>query len=93
MVIGGQISVNSLPGTSSNNKLDISLWGCQFDNNLAPYDINAFGARSTYPSINPAGTNNVVNIWLNGISANATANLTPSFPIEAAGTNTVNVYR
>jgi len=93
MVIGGQISVNSLPGTSSNNKLDINLWGCQFENNLAPYDINAFGSRSTYPSIDPAGTNNVVNIWLNGISANATANLTPSFPIEAAGTNTVNVYR
>jgi|SRR5215203_2274074 len=93
MAIGAMVSVNSFPATTSNNKLTIKFWGCQFDGNLAPYDINALGARSTYPSLNPAGTNNVVNIWLNGISVNATASLTPSFPIEAAGTNTVNVYR
>jgi hypothetical protein len=93
MAIGGMVSINSFPGTTSNNKLDIKLWGCQFDGNLAPYDINAFGARSTYPSLNPAGANNAVNIWLNGVSINATGNLTPSFPIEAAVTNTVNVYR
>ena len=93
MAIGGMISVNSFPGTTSKNTLDIKLWGCQFDGNLAPYNINAFGARSTYASPNPAGINNVVNIHLNGISANATINAIPSFPTEAAGTNTVNIFR
>jgi len=92
MAIGAMVSVNSFPGTTSNNKLDIKFWGCRFDGNLAPNDINAFGARSTYSSANPAGTNNVVNIYLNGISTNATVNVIPSFPTEPAGTNVVNVF-
>jgi hypothetical protein len=90
---GGQVSANSLPGTSSGNKLEINLWGCSFDGNLGPYDINAFGARSTYPSANPAGINNKVNIHLNGISVNATVNAVQSFPTEPAGTNIVSVFR
>jgi hypothetical protein len=93
MAIGAMVSVNSFPGRTSYNKLDIKFWGCRFEGNVAPYDINAFGARSTYPSASPAGTNNVVNIHLNGISANATVNVIPSFPSEPAGTNTINVYR
>ena len=90
---GGQVSANSLPGTSSDNKLKIDLWGCRFDGNLGPYDINAFGARSNYPSANCAGTNNGVNIYLNGISANATANAIASFPAEPAATNSVSIFR
>ena len=90
---GGQVSANSLPGTSSDNKLEINLWGCRFEGNIGSYDINAFGARSTYLSANTAGTNNVVNIHLHGTSANATVNAIPSFPIEPAGTNIINVYK
>ena len=93
MAIGAMVSVNSFPGTTSNNRLDIKFWGCQFEGNLAPYDINALGARSTYPSATPAGTNNIVNIHLNGISANATSNAITSFPTEPAGTNIVNINR
>ena len=40
-----------------------------------------------------AGTNNVVNIHLYGVSANATVNATSSLPGEPAGTNTVNIFR
>ena len=93
LVTGAHVSVNSLPGTSSRNNLEISLTGCRIENNLTPFDINAFGARSGYPSSNPAGTNNIVNIYLNGISVNATENAINSFPIEPAGTNVVNIFR
>ena len=93
LLTGGQVTVNSLPGTVNNNKLDISFYGCAFDENAAPYDINAFGARSGYPSINPAGINNVVNLKLMGISATASASTTQSFPLESAGTDLVNVLR
>ena len=93
MTIGAMVSVNSFPGTTSRNRLDINLWGCRFDGNLTPYDIIAFGARSTYPSAIPSGSNNVVNITLHGLSANATVSVTPSFPIEQAVTNVVTVIR
>jgi hypothetical protein len=93
MTIGAMVSINSFPGTTSRNRLDVHLWGCRIDGNLAPYDIRAFGARSTYPSAMPSGTDNVVNIYLHGISQSAAISTTPSFPIEPAGTNIVNVLR
>jgi len=93
LLTGGQVTVNSLPGTVNNNKLDISFFGCTFEGNFAPYDINAFGARSTYPSVNAAGSNNVVNVKLMGTSADATMNSIPSVPTETSGTDVVNVFR
>jgi hypothetical protein len=93
LLTGGQVTVNSLPGTVNNNTLDVNFYGCKFEGNLAPYDINVFGARSTYPSPNPAGINNVVNLKLMGISANATVMTTASTPAEPAGTDVVNVFR
>lgn len=93
LLTGGQVTVNSLPGTVNNNRLDASFYGCYFEGNFAPYDINAFGARSTYPSVNPAGINNIVNLKLMGISASATLIATPSIPTEPAGTDVVNVFR
>ena len=92
LLTGGQVSVNSLPGTVNNNQLNVSFYGCVFDGNLSPYDITAFGARSGYPSLSPAGINNVVNLKLMGTSANATVATTPSFPAEQAGTDVVNVF-
>ncbi|MEJ7739486.1 MAG: hypothetical protein WKF97_18845 [Chitinophagaceae bacterium] len=91
---GGQVNPTSLPGTVNNNVLNLSLWDCQVEGNLGPYQINAFGARSLYTSSNnPAGTNNVVNIDLHGVSKGASVNVVPSLPTEPAGTNKVNVYR
>jgi hypothetical protein len=93
LAIGAQVSANSFPGTASGNRLEIDLKDCRIENNALPYDINAFGARSTYPSANPAGTNNVVTIALHGLSENATVGVTPSFPAEPAGTNVVNLLQ
>ena len=93
LLTGGQVTVNSLPGTVNNNILDVSFYGCTFEGNLWPHDINAFGARSTYPSADPAGKNNVVNLKLMGISADATVTTTSSFPAEQGGTDLVNVFR
>jgi hypothetical protein len=93
LLTGGQVTVNSLPGNSNNNRLDVGFFDCTFNGNFAPFDINAFGARSGYPSANPAGTNNVVTLKLIGISANASVTTTPSFPTEQAGTDVVNVVR
>lgn len=93
LLTGGQVTVNSLPGTVNNNVLDVSFYGCSFDGNFLPYDINAFGARSTYSSANPAGINNVVNLKLMGNSSRATVTTIPSSPAEQAGSDVVNVYR
>lgn len=79
-----------LPGTVNNNKLDVSFYGCVIEGNA---QILAYGAHSTYPLPTPAGITNATNIYLHGISANATISATASFPAEPAGTNTVNVYR
>ena len=74
---------------ASNNRLELSLWGTEiFDNNG---DINAFGAFSSAASI--AGTYNVAEINLHGVSTNAIVVATSSVPTEPAGTNIVNVFR
>jgi hypothetical protein len=83
---------NSQAGSSaSNNIVEMRLTGCTISSN-EDYDIVPFGALSTTSTL--AGTNNVVNIYLNGVSANATV-ATPvgSVPTETAATNVVNVFR
>ena len=82
-----------LPGTVNDNKLDVSFYGCVIEGNAGNAQILAYGAHSTYPLPAPAGTGNATNIYLHGISANATISAIASFPAEPAGTNTVNVYR
>lgn len=81
------------PGSINNNKLDISFWGSQIERNAGLYSINAYGAISSFPSTNIAGTNNTVTIRLNGVSKQATVNAIACFPAEPAGTNTVNVFQ
>jgi hypothetical protein len=90
---GGSMLLFGLPGTVNDNKLDVSFYGCVIEGNAGNAQILAYGAHSTYPLPAPAGTGNATNIYLNGISANATISATASFPAEPAGTNTVNVYR
>jgi len=90
---GGSMLLFGLPGTVNDNKLDVSFYGCVIEGNAGNAQILAYGAHSTYPLPAPAGTGNATNIYLHGISANATISATASFPAEPAGTNTVNVYR
>ncbi|MEJ7769319.1 MAG: hypothetical protein WKF89_15980 [Chitinophagaceae bacterium] len=84
----GGYSINA--GLSSNNRLEISLWDCMTSGNRGP-DINVFGAFST--GALPAGTNNLVEIQLKGISSAATVVSTPSLPAEPVGTNVVKIFR
>jgi hypothetical protein len=86
----GGLSLRGGAADVSGNRLEISLWGCPISGNLGR-DITAYGAFSNSAIL--AGTNNVVNIYLHGVTANATVNATPSFPAEPAGTNTVNIFR
>jgi hypothetical protein len=76
---------------SSDNTLKINFLGCDISDNNSP-DINAFGAFCQ-PQALLAGTNNLVEIQINGNSTNVTAVATPSIPAEPAGTNIVNIYR
>jgi hypothetical protein len=75
---------------ASDNKLEISLWRSPLSANQAA-DINAFGAYSLITAT--AGTNNTTVIHLYDESRTATAVSTPSFPAEAALTNTINIFR
>ena len=84
----GGFSTNG--GVASDNRLEINLWGCLISGNQGP-DIKAYGALST--KLVPAGTNNVVEIQLHGVSKNATVIATPSLPIEPASTNIVSIFR
>ncbi len=56
----------SIPNGTSNNKLTVNLFGCQFSNNQLA-DLYAVGARSNPASIGTPGTNNTVRIALHGI--------------------------
>jgi hypothetical protein len=76
---------------ANDNLLRIELYGCDISNNNG-FDINAVGAWCN-PSTVLAGTNNLVEIFLHGLSANATVDAINSVPVEPAGTNVVNVYR
>ena len=75
---------------ASNNNVTIKLWGCDISNNNGT-DIYAFGAYS--PTAVIAGTNNQLDLYLYGLSANAIVDAHASIPAEPAGTNVVNVYR
>lgn len=86
---GGGLSATAANSTS-NNRLEINLWGCLFLNNTGS-DMSVFGAYSYTPSL--AGTNNVVEVHLYNESRNATVVTTASLPAEPAGTNIVNIYR
>jgi hypothetical protein len=81
------------PGAVYNNKVQINFWGCFIEGNAGPFNINAFGAYSLYPSTTPAGSNNNTTILLDGLSRNVKVNAIGSFPDEPAGTNTVNINR
>jgi hypothetical protein len=83
--------LNTAGGVASDNKLDMNLWGCLISGNHGAADIIAFGAFS--PTAIPAGTNNLVEIQLHGISSAATVVATPSSPAEPAGTNIVSIFR
>lgn len=75
---------------ASNNILNIKLWGCDISNNNGT-DIYAYGAFS--PTAVIAGTNNRLDLYLYGLSANAIVDAHASIPAEPAGTNIVNVHR
>lgn len=94
--IAGGFTLN-VPNRTSNNLLEMKLWGCQISGNQGVFPINAFGAHSLSVGIpgtnNIAGTNNIVNISLFGVSNNVAVGETDSFPTEPAGTNILNVFR
>jgi len=89
----GIISAVVPPGTTNNNKLGISFYGCSIKNNIGDFQITAYGAQSLFPSLTPAGSNNTTSIYLHGVSKQATVNAINSFPNEPAGTNSVNIFR
>ena len=91
--VGGFNSVNSIEGynRASNNKMKLEFYGCDISNNNGA-DIYAYGAWCV-PSAVLAGTNNILDIYLHGISADASVVVTQSEPAEPSGTNVVNVYR
>ena len=78
-------------GETSNNHVTMKLWGCTISGNQGAADIYAYGAISQ--TAGPAGTNNTVQIQLNGVSKKATDISTGSSPMEPAGTNVANVSR
>jgi hypothetical protein len=75
---------------ASNNMLELKLTGCTISGNENK-DIIAFGAFSTIAT--PAGTSNIVEIHLQGVSKKASIETTPSKPAEPAGTNKVNLFK
>ena len=88
---GGMSVTDGGYNKTSNNTLKLNFWDCDISNNNSP-DINVYGAWCP-PLATLAGTNNLVEIYLNGISANANDVTTPSVPIEPAGTNVVSIFR
>ena len=89
---GGQVDVTSVLGYANNNKIEINLYGCPIENNVGPNQINVWGARSTFLSPLPAGTNNTATVHLYGLSKQAKVNAIASFPVEPAGTNKVDIF-
>jgi len=89
-LLSGIYAASAYGAIASNNVLDIGLWGCQVSDNNAP-DIYAYGAYS--PTAVIAGINNRLDLYLHGLSANASVDAHASIPAEPAGTNVVNVYR
>ena len=88
----GGLDVTSGFGSNgaSNNILIIKLFGCDISSNNGT-DIYAYGAFS--PTAVIAGINNRLDLYLHGLSANASVDAHASIPAEPAGTNVVNVVR
>jgi len=72
----------------SNNKVIMKLTDCNVSGNQ-DFDIRAYGAFSNNATV--AGTKNIVEIHLHGISNSATVLPDDSFPAEPAGTNIVKI--
>jgi hypothetical protein len=89
-VVGGSYSVQGTAGSTSNNAVQVSIWGTSFGDNDAP-DVSAWGAKA--PAALLAGTDNTVVIDLHGKSAQASTFSTNSAPDEPAGTNRATVVR
>lgn len=91
--VGGFNSVNNITGynRASNNKMKLEFYGCDISNNNGA-DIYAYGAWCFAAAV-LAGTHNILDIYLHGISSNASVVVTQSEPAEPSGTNVVNVYR
>ena len=89
-LLSGVYVAGAYGAIASNNVLNISFSGCDISNNNAP-DIYAYGAFS--PTAVIAGINNRFDLYLNGLSANATVESAASVPAEPAGTNVLNIYR
>ena len=91
-VTGGYNSLNNIAAYNhvNDNQVRLEFNGCDISNNNGT-DIYAFGAWSQ-PLALLAGTNNLVEIYLRGISVNAIVDAVASVPFEPAGTNVVNVY-
>jgi len=89
----GYNSVNNIGGINraSNNTMLVECIGCTISNN-GPTDIYAYAAWCQ-PACVLAGSTNFAELYLNGVSANATVESAPSVPAEPAGTNVLNVYR
>lgn len=86
-------ALNNINGynLASNNTMKLSFYGCHISNNNGT-DINAFAAWCS-PATVLAGSNNLLEIYLHGISADATVAATASSPAEPVGTNVLNIHR
>ena len=81
----------SIPNGTSNNKLTVNLFGCQFSNNQLA-DLYAVGARSNPSSIGTPGTNNIVRVALHGIGT-LTEFRADSIPATPGSGNSLTVSR
>lgn len=86
------------PGTTHDNKLTISFYGCKIADNIGDAQINIYGAYSYYAlpptnNLTLAGSDNETNLFLFGSSTNASVNAVNCFPSELAGTNKANIYK
>jgi hypothetical protein len=85
------ISLVAQPNQTSMNILHVALIGTSFSNNHPNSDVNAFGAFNV-DGILP-GTDNHVDILLQGVSRQAALSIVDSDPPDPNGTNTVVVRR
>jgi hypothetical protein len=90
---GGVLNAPATTGTVNNNRVEAHFKACRIEGNAGTAQINAFGAYSAAVGTPPVGSNNVVSIYLDGVSKKATVSAFPSLPVEPAGTNKVTVYR
>jgi len=89
----GYNSVNNIGGfdRASNNTMLVECTGCTISNNGST-DIYAYAAWCLPPCV-LAGSNNIAELYLQGVSANAIVESAASVPTEPAGTNVLKIYR